>query len=104
MHDSGVHHPSTSTIGASAGAVIPVVENVSHTGAGFFLIDKHGWLAGAGSKDIWQCFGGKREGTESPWQTASRELLEETGIPSEHLVSLAPPFVASSCAKTVMST
>ena len=93
MHDSGVHHPSTSTIGASAGAVSPVVENVSHTGAGFFLIDKHGWLAGAGSNDIWQCFGGKREGTESPWQTASRELLEETGIPSGHLVSLAPPFV-----------
>ena len=93
MHDSGVHHPSTSTIGASAGAVNLVVENVSHTGAGFFLIDKHGWLAGAGSKGIWQCFGGKREGTESPWQTASRELLEETGIPSQHLVSLAPPFV-----------
>ena len=93
MHDSGVHHPSTSTIGASAGAVSPVVENVSHTGAGFFLIDKHGWLAGAGSNNIWQSFGGKREGTESPWQTASRELLEETGIPSEHLVSLAPPFV-----------
>ena len=43
MHDSGVHHPSTSTIGASAGAVSLVVEDVSHTGAGFFLIDKHGW-------------------------------------------------------------
>jgi 8-oxo-dGTP pyrophosphatase MutT (NUDIX family) len=93
MHDGGVHHPSTSTIGASAGAVSPVVENVSHTGAGFFIIDKHGWLAGAGSKNIWQYFGGKREGTESPWQTAARELLEETGIPAEHLVSLAPPFV-----------
>ena len=93
MHDSGVHHPSTSTIGASAGAVSPVVENVSHTGAGFFLIDKHGWLAGAGKGNIWQSFGGKREGTESPWQTAARELLEETGIPAEHLVSLAPPFV-----------
>ena len=50
MHDSGVHHPLTSTIGASAGAVSPVVENVSHTGAGFFLIDKHGWLAGAGKQ------------------------------------------------------
>ena len=93
MCASGAHHPSTSTIGASAGAVSPVVENVSHTGAGFFLIDKHGWLAGAGSKNIWQSFGGKREGTESPWQTAARELLEETGIPAEHLVSLAPPFV-----------
>ena len=92
MHDGGVHHPSTSTIGASAGAISPVVDDVSHTGAGFFLIDKHGWLAGAGTSKIWQSFGGKREGTESPWETASRELLEETGIPSEHLVSLAPPF------------
>ena len=93
MHNGGVHHPSTSTIGVSAGAVSPVVANVTHTGAGFFIIDKHGWLAGAGSSNIWQSFGGKREGTESSWQTASRELLEETGIPSEHLVSLAPPFV-----------
>ena len=93
MHDSGVHHPSTSTCGVSAGAVSPVVANVTHTGAGFFIIDKHGWLAGAGSSNIWQSFGGKREGTESPWQTASRELLEETGIPVAHLVSLAPPYV-----------
>ena len=93
MHDSGVHHPSTSTIGVSAGAVSPVVANVTHTGAGFFIIDKHGWLAGAGSNNIWQSFGGNREGTESPWQTASRELLEKNGIPSEHLVSLAPPYV-----------
>jgi len=92
MHDGGVHHPSTSTSGASAGAVSPVVVNVSHTGAGFFIIDKLGWLAGSGSRKIWQCFGGDREGSESPWETASRELLEETGILSEHLVSLAPPF------------
>ena len=62
MHDSGVHHPSTSTIGASAGAVSPVVTNVTHTGAGFFVIDKHGWFAGAGSNNIWQSFGGNREG------------------------------------------
>ena len=93
MHDSGVHYPSTSTIGVSAGAVSPMVTNVTHTDAGFFIIDKHGWLAGAGGSNIWQSFGGNREGTESPWQTASRELLEETGIPSEHLVSLAPPYV-----------
>ena len=92
MRDGGAHHPSTSIIGVSAGAVSPVVVNGPHTGAGFFLIDKHGWLAGAGKEDIWQSFGGKRQGDESPWQTASREMLEETGIPSEHLASLAPPF------------
>ena len=91
-HAGGVRHPSTSTFGVSAGAVSPVVVNASHTRAGFFIIDKHGWLAGAGSKNIWQSFSGKRKGDESPWQTASREMLEETGVPSEHLVSLAPPF------------
>ena len=83
---------STSTTGVSAGAVSPVVVNGPHTSAGFFLIDQHGWLAGAGSGNIWQSFGGKRKGDESPWQTASREMLEETGIPSEHLASLAPSF------------
>jgi len=92
MCDGGAHHPSTSTYGVSAGAVSPKVATGPHTGAGFFIIDKHGWLAGAGADNIWQSFGGRRSGTESPWQTASRELLEETGIPSTHLVSLAPPF------------
>ena len=92
MCDGGTHHPSTSTIGVSAGAVSPVVVNGPHTGAGFFLIEKHGWLAGAGKAKIWPSFGGRRKGDESPWQTAPREMLEETGIPSEYLVSLAPPF------------
>ena len=87
-----MRHPSISTFGASAGVVSPVVENSSHTGAGFFIIDKHGWLAGVGSENIWQSFGGNRKDDDSPWQTASREMLEETGIPSGHLVSLAPPF------------
>ena len=92
MCDGGAHHPSTSTFGVSAGAVSPVVANGPHTGAGFFIIDKHGWLAGTSGENIWQSFGGNRNGNESPWQTASREMLEETGIPSERLVSLAPPF------------
>ena len=92
MCAGGAHRPSTSTIGVSAGTVSPVVVNGPHTGAGLFLIDKHGWLAGAGRGNIWQSFGGKRKGDESPWQTTSREMLEETGIPSEHIVSLAPPF------------
>ena len=91
-HDGGVRHPSTSTIGVSAGAVSPVVGNGPHAGAGFFIIDKYGWLAGAGIGNIWQRFGGDKKGNEPPWQTASREMLEETSIPSEHLVSLAPSF------------
>lgn len=91
-HEGGVRHPITSTIGASAGAVSPANSNSAHTGAGFFIIDKHGWLAGAGHQNIWQSFGGDREGNESAWETAARELEQETGILAEHLVSLAPPF------------
>jgi 8-oxo-dGTP pyrophosphatase MutT (NUDIX family) len=91
MCAGGAHHPSTSTFGVSAGAVNPHVAT-AHTGAGFYIIDKHGWLAGAGASNIWQSFGGRRKHSESPWQTASREMLEETGISSDDLVSLAPPF------------
>lgn len=91
-HEGGVRHPIASTIGASAGAVSSANSNSAHTGAGFFIIDKHGWLAGAGHQNIWQSFGGDREGNESAWETAARELKQETGIPAEHLVSLAPPF------------
>ena len=92
MLAGGEHHPSTPTFGVSAGAVNPMITNSPHTGAGFFIVDKRGWLAGAGGRNIWQSFGGNCKENESPWQTASREMLEETGIPSEHLVSLAPPF------------
>ena len=52
MCDGGAHHPSTSTYGVSAGAVSPKVATGPHTGAGFFIIDKHGWLAGAGADNI----------------------------------------------------
>ena len=92
MCDGGAHHPSPPTIGASAGAVNPQLATGAHTGDGFYIVDKHGWLAGAGAGNIWQSFGGRRKGNESPWQTASREMLEETGISSDDLVSLAPPF------------
>ena len=94
MCDGGAHHPSPPTSGASAGAVNPHVAT-AHTGAGFYIIDKHGWLAGAGAGNIWQSFGGRRKHSESPWQTASREMLEETGIASDDLVSLAPPVLCA---------
>ena len=89
--DGGAHHPCPPTIGASAGAVSPHVAT-AHTGAGFYIIDKHGWLAGAGAGNIWQSFGGRRKHSEPPWQAASREILEETGISSDDRASLAPPF------------
>ena len=51
MCDGGAHHPSPPTIGASAGAVSPHVAT-AHTGAGFYTIDTHGWLAGAGTANV----------------------------------------------------
>ena len=92
MHDGGVHHPSPSTIGVSAEAINSKRDIDDHTGAGFFILDSKGWLAGADSKNIWQSFGGDRDGTESPWQTATRELHEETGLLATDLTVLAPPF------------
>lgn len=64
----------------------------SHTGAGIFVLSELGWLAGLDSLNRWQDFGGHRERSESPWQTAAREFEEETGISANHLVSLAPPY------------
>lgn len=101
----GARHPEPATSGASDGAVNPRVvrsaavpaqpivdTSPSHTGAGFFVIDALGWLAGANARNIWQDFGGDRNGTESPWDTAAREMQEETGLLSTMLETLAPPF------------
>ena len=51
MCDGRAHHPSSPTIEASAGAVNPHVAT-AHTGAGFYTIDTHGWLAGAGTANV----------------------------------------------------
>ena len=62
------------------------------TGAGFFLINTNGWVAGLGKNGLWQDFGGRREQNESPIQTAARELQEETGIDASTVRMLAPPY------------
>lgn len=37
---------------------------------------------------IWDLPGGKMENDEEPWETAQRELFEETGLRTEHLLVL----------------
>ena len=81
--------PTTST---RAGAA-PLTHPFAHfTGAGFFLINTHGWLAGAGEGKLWQDFRGRRDNNESPIQTVTRELREETGIDASTMRLLAPPY------------
>ena len=63
-----------------------------HTGAGIFVLTELGWLAGLDSSNRWQDFGGNRSGSESPWDTATREFEEETGSDASYLVSLASPY------------
>ena len=61
-------------------------------GAGFFPINTNSWVAGLGKNGLWQDFGGRREHNESPLQTATRELREETGIDASTVRMLAPPY------------
>ena len=85
-------HRLPSSAYAAAHPPAPNVVATSHTGAGIFVLGKHGWLAGLDSANRWQDFGGNREESESPWQTAAREFEEETGVSANYLVSLAPPY------------
>lgn len=43
-------------------------------------------------KAKWVDFGGKREGRENAWETATRELLEETGLDLRDATLSRPPI------------
>jgi 8-oxo-dGTP pyrophosphatase MutT (NUDIX family) len=92
--DDGVVMESSdiTTADAAAHPSEPNLHATSHTGAGVFVLSDLGWLAGLDSSNRWQDFGGHKEGSESPWQTAAREFEEEAGISANLLVSLAPPY------------
>lgn len=85
-------HRPPSPDGAAAHSPEQNLGVTSHTGAGIFVLSELGWLAGLDSLNRWQDFGGHREHSESPWQTAAREFEEEAGISASYLVSLAPPY------------
>ena len=92
ISSDGAVSPKLSMSTYAAAPPAPTVAATSHTGAGIFVLGKHGWLAGLDSTNRWQDFGGNREKSESPWETAAREFEEETGVSANYLVSLAPPY------------
>ena len=93
---ASAEHGSRASPGAhddvSAAPVAHADLSSMHTGAGIFVLTELGWLAGLDSSNRWQDFGGNRSGSESPWDTATREFEEETGSDASYLVSLASPY------------
>ena len=82
-------HTARSTIGRlTTHTGYTQAADVEFTGAGFFLIGEHGWLAGIGPTRYWQDFGGKRKPGETALQTAAREMKAETGITADTLTTL----------------
>ena len=80
------------TATATRAGTVPLTHPFAHfTGAGFFLINTNGLLAGIGKNELWQDFGERRDNNESPIQTATRELQEETGIGTSTVRILALP-------------
>ena len=65
-----------------------VAADGSFSGASVFVVCQHGALMGR-ANGLWQDFGGRRDGNESPYQTAFRELREEIGLTADH-VDLLP--------------
>ena len=49
-----------------------------------FVVCQHGALMGRAG-GIWQDFGGRRDGNETPYETAFRELREEIGLTASHV-------------------
>ena len=65
-----------------------VAADGSFSGASVFVVCQHSALMGR-ANGLWQNFGGRRDGSYSPYQTAFRELREEIGLTADH-VDLLP--------------
>ena len=65
-----------------------VAADGSFSGASVLIVCQHGALMGR-DNGLWQDFGGRRDGNESPYQTAFRELRKETSLTADH-VDLLP--------------
>ena len=58
--------------------------NGGFSGASAFVVCQHGALLGCAG-GIWQDFGGRQDGNETPYETAFRELREEIGLTASHV-------------------
>ena len=93
---SRVHHGSLASFGP-VGGVEAAREETEHSvldvgvdadggfsGASVFVVCQHGALMGCAG-GIWQDFGGRRDGDETPYECAFRELKEEIGLTASHV-------------------
>ena len=83
---SGPRHPvAAAHAEASHDALdVGVGADGDFTGASVFVVCQHGALMGCAG-GIWQDFGGRRDGNETPHETAFRELREEIGLTASHV-------------------
>jgi 8-oxo-dGTP pyrophosphatase MutT (NUDIX family) len=86
----GPRHPAAAALAEAEHDVLDVGvdANGDFSGASVFVVCQHGALMGCAG-GIWQDFGGRRDGNETPYETAFRELKEEIGLTASH-VDLLP--------------
>ena len=89
-HDSlagfGPRHPVAAARAETPHAALDVGVDADggFSGASVFVVCQHGALMGCAG-GIWQDFGGRRDGNETPYETAFRELREEIGLTASHV-------------------
>ena len=89
-HDSlagfGPRHPLSAARAETPHATLDggVDADGGFSGASVFVVCQHGALLGCVG-GIWQDFGGRRDGDETPYETAFRELREEIGLTASHV-------------------
>ena len=86
LADFGPRHPVAAARAETPHAVLDVGVDADggFSGASVFVVCQHGALMGRAGR-IWQDFGGRRDGNETPRQTAFRELREEIGLTASHV-------------------
>ena len=89
-HDSlagfGPRHPVAAALAETEHDVLDVGVDADggFSGASVFVVCQHGALMGCAG-GIWQDFGGRRDGDETPYECAFRELEEEIGLTASHV-------------------
>ena len=89
-HDSlagfGPRHPAAAALAEAEHDALDVGVDAdgNFSGASVFVVCQHGALMGCAG-GIWQDFGGRRDGNETPYECAFRELEEEIGLTASHV-------------------